>query len=68
MKVEIKDLHVAMEIRNRGMELRIRDNQGKHLGDLIVSKSKIEWCQGQTRAGNGKTVRWNEFIEWMANK
>lgn len=65
MKVEIKDIGVAMEIKSKGMELSVRDTKGKHLGDLRVSKSKIEWCKGRTTAGKGKKMSWDKFIEFM---
>ena len=53
MKVSIKDLQVNMDLGNNGIELDVYDNEGKHLGDLVISKAKIEWCKGRTRRGNG---------------
>jgi hypothetical protein len=38
MKVSIKDLSVAMEIKNTGVELDVYDGS-KHLGDLVVTKA-----------------------------
>jgi len=66
MKVSIKDLNVSMEIKNKGMELDVYDNQGEtHLGDLVVTKSGLTWCKGRQRKENGAQVSWKEFIEWM---
>lgn len=65
MKVSIKDFDVAMEVKNNGIELDIADPQGVHIGDLIVTKTRLIWCQGQTRRANGKEVTWGDFIAYM---
>lgn len=65
MKVSIKELSVSMEVKNRGMELDVYDNQENHLGDLIVTKTGLTWCKGRTRREGGKAVSWKAFIEWM---
>lgn len=65
MKVSIKDLAVTMEIKNKGIELDVYDNDDNHLGDLVVRKSGLVWCEGRTRVENGITASWAEFIEWM---
>ena len=41
MKVTVKDFAVSMEIKNKGIELDVYDNDGKHLGDLVVTKTKL---------------------------
>jgi hypothetical protein len=64
MKVSIKDLSVDMEIKNTGVELDVYSADGKkHLGDLVVTKSGLNWCKGATRRENGKKVSWEQFIE-----
>ncbi|MDO8777146.1 MAG: hypothetical protein Q7K57_52230 [Burkholderiaceae bacterium] len=65
MEVSIKDLNVTMEIKNTGMELDVYDNEGKHLGDLYITKSKLIWCAGKTKRANGLQATWPQFIEWM---
>ncbi len=65
MKVSIKDLSVTMEIKNTGIELDVYDNSGKHLGDLVVTKSKLIWCKGKTDRKNGKSISWDTFIDMM---
>jgi hypothetical protein len=69
MNVTIKKFDVSMELKNKGVELEIRspDSQN-HLGDLIVTKSKIIWCPGRTMRKNGKGVSFREFINWMENR
>ena len=65
MKVAIKDFDVAMEVKNNGIEFDVADPQGNHIGDLILTKTKLIWCQGQTRRANGKVIEWDKFIEYM---
>ena len=68
MKVEVKDFPVTMEIKNKGVELDVCDNEGQHLGDLVVTKTKLVWCKGKTTAAKGKPIEWNEFIEYMQSR
>ncbi|WP_301234572.1 hypothetical protein [Pandoraea cepalis] len=64
MKVVVKDFSVNMELKNNGMELQVHGNDDKHLGDLIVNKTRLEWCDGRTRAGNGVQISWKDFIAY----
>lgn len=68
MKVYVKEFDVEMELKNKGVELDVADPQGNHLGDLIVTKTKLIWCQGQTRRANGKEILWDEFIAFMNSR
>ncbi len=65
MKVTIKDLSVNMEIKNKGVELDVYDTDGKHLGDLVVTKTKLIWCKGKTPQQNGVSITWKKFIAQM---
>lgn len=65
MDVQIKDFNVEMMVKNKGIELDIKTPAGDHLGDLVITKTTIEWCNGRTRAGNGKSLTWHQFIEMM---
>lgn len=65
MKVSIKDFTVAMEIKNKGIELGVDDNEGNHLGDLVITKTGLTWCKGKTKPGNGIKINWKDFIEYM---
>jgi hypothetical protein len=53
-----------IELKNNGMELQVHDNDDNHLGDLIVNKTRLEWCDGRTRAGNGVQIAWRDFIAY----
>lgn len=65
MKVTIKSFDVAMELKNKGVELEIRDNDGKFLGDLVVTKTRLVWCKGKTSRDKGKKMPIKKFIEMM---
>jgi len=68
MNVKIKDFGIAMELKNRGMELEVKDNSGTHLGDLCIGKGTIEWCKGKTRRGGGNQVSWDDLISWFESR
>ncbi len=65
MKVSIKEFDVAMDVKNNGVELDISDPKGVHLGDLVVTKTKLIWCKGKTDRTNGKEITWEDFITYM---
>lgn len=68
MEVTIKDLSVEMNIKNRGIELDVYDNDGTHLGDLIINKKWLIWCKGKTTQANGVKISWRNFIEFMQDE
>lgn len=65
MDVNIKHFNVEMKIKNKGIELEVYNPNGEFRGDLVITKSRLIWCEGKTKPENGIPVRWNKFIEWM---
>ena len=65
MKVVFKQFDVDMQLKNKGIELDVCDTSGKHVGDLVITKTNLIWCQGKTTRENGKAVEWRQFIEIM---
>jgi hypothetical protein len=65
VKVSIKNFGVDMEVKNNGIELDISSTDGKHIGDLFVTKAKLIWCKGRTDRKNGKATTWDEFMAHM---
>ena len=65
MKVNIKDFAVDMDVKNKGVEFDISDTDDKHLGDLIVTKVGIIWCEGRTTRAKGKAMKWLDFIKLL---
>ena len=65
MKVSIKSFDVDMDVKNKGVEFEVYDNDDTHLGDVFLTKTKVIWCKGRTRRENGKEFTWEQFIERM---
>lgn len=69
MKVKIKKFNVDMEVKNNGIEFEVRNPSGEtHLGDLVLTSTRLEWCNRRTRKGNGVSIEWQEFIDYMMSK
>ena len=65
MKIKVKQFNVDMEVKNKGIEFEVRSPDGqKQIGDVVLSKTGLTWCKGQTSVANGIKVSWDEFIEW----
>ncbi len=67
MKVCVKEMDVKMELKNNGIEFKVRNTDDTFLGDCIVNKKGLIWCPGRTARANGKKVSWDKFIQWMSN-
>lgn len=65
MDVKIKNFNVEMAVKNTGIEFQVQEpNGGGHRGDLILNRKGLEWCEGKIHAGNGKKIKWKDFIAW----
>ena len=65
MNVRVKTFDVGMELKNNGIEFEVRTPNNRHLGDLIITKSQLIWCEGRTQRANGKRMSLDEFRELM---
>ena len=69
MKVAIKSFDVAMKVKNKGVELEIKDTTGKkHLGDCYVTMAGLTWCKGRTKKPNGIPIKWDQLMQICKNK
>ncbi len=68
MKVKVKDFDVAMELKNNGIEFEVRDNQDNFLGDLIINKTPLIWCEGRKSRENGKKISLAHLREFMNSR
>lgn len=68
MKVNIKKFDVEMEVKNKGIEFEIRDGKDVFLGDVVLTRKGLIWCQGKTDRKNGKSIDWEEFIKWANSR
>ena len=66
MDVRIKDFKVGMQLGTRGIELAVdHPNGGGHLGDLIITKTQVIWCEGRTGRARGKRVSLTTLRDWI---
>jgi hypothetical protein len=65
MIVTIKDFAVTMELGSKGVEFEIKNTQRKHLGDLRITMTHLEWCKGRTRRPQAKRITLERLIELM---
>ncbi len=68
MKVAIKSFDVEMDVRTKGIEFQVRENDGSLLGDCYLTKTGLIWCKGQTTRPKGKKVSWEDFVAWMGTQ
>lgn len=62
MQVKLDMDDVTISLGNKGMTLKIADNEGKHVGSLRIGQATVEWRHGRTREGNGKTIKMTDLI------
>lgn len=67
MRVNIKKFNVQMSVKNKGIEFEVYEpgEEGKFLGDCIITRTSLIWCEGKTTRKNGKKIKWNDFIKMM---
>ena len=66
MQVSIKSFDVGMAVKNNGIEFEIYSPNGEdHLGDLVLTKTKLIWCEGRIARESGKEISWTQFITLM---
>lgn len=60
IKLDMED--VTVSLGNKGVTLRIANNDGSHFGDLRIGQATIEWMRGRKRAGNGVKMSVQDLI------
>jgi hypothetical protein len=65
--MQVKAEGIEAELGNNGITLRVKSNDGKHVGRLQVGKAKLRWYKGKTSV-NHKDVSWDAFLEWLESK
>lgn len=65
MNISIKKMAVEMEVKNTGIEFEIRTPQDDFLGDLIINKKGLIWCEGKKSRQNGKQKDWEEILKFF---
>lgn len=65
IKVNIEKLNMDLQVKNNGIEFRVRETDKTHLGDFYVTSAGIEWCKGRIAQGKGQSMTWKKFIQFM---
>ncbi|MGF6276072.1 hypothetical protein ABIB38_004479 [Massilia sp. UYP11] len=69
MEVWIKSLEVAMQVKQKGIELEVRSKDGTtQLGDCYATMTGLVWCNGKKKKENGVKVKWEDFIAVCASE
>lgn len=63
MEIRAKTTKVDSEIGAFDLELELRDEDGRHVGDLFIHEAGVTWCRGRTWRENGRAVPWQRFID-----
>jgi len=66
MQVTIEDVPL-IEIGNKGVLIRVRNNQGANVGKLRIGQATIKWARGRTPESNAKTLSVEQFVEFLNN-
>ncbi len=54
-----------VEVGNTGILVRIRDEDGKNLGNLWIGQATVRWAAGSTREKNAKKPSVAKFVDYL---
>lgn len=63
VKAELDKLTVPLG--NNGINFKISDNAGAHLGDLRIGRATVVWMKGKTSEKNGKRISMKGFLAML---
>jgi hypothetical protein len=64
-------MHVTVEqipevpVGNKGILVRIRDEQGRNLGKLWVGQAHVRWAKGSVHEKNAKKLSVEDFVSYL---
>jgi hypothetical protein len=64
MRVTVEDVP-QVEVGNKGILIRIRDEDGSNLGKLWIGQAHIRWARGSVPEGNAKKLSVKKFVEYL---
>jgi hypothetical protein len=64
MQVTIEDIP-EVHVGNKGVLIRVRNEEGKNLGKLWVGQATVRWAKGSTREQNAKRLSVEEFVDYL---
>lgn len=68
VNVNITNVNADIDVKRRGVEFRVRGNDGTFLGDFYVTEIGVEWCKGRVAQNKGEKMTWSDFIEFMESR
>jgi hypothetical protein len=64
MQVTIEELP-QVYVGNKGVLIRIRDEEGKNLGKLWIGQATVRWAKGSTHEKNAKRLSVQKFVDYL---
>ncbi len=64
MQVTVEEVP-QVSVGNKGILIRIRDEQGKNLGKLWVGQAKVRWAKGSVPEKNAKSLSVEDFVDYL---
>ena len=64
MQVTIEELP-QVYVGNKGVLIRIRDDNGKNLGKLWIGQATVRWAKGSTHEKNAKRLSVQKFVDYL---
>jgi hypothetical protein len=61
MQVGIKSFDVEMVVKQKGIELEVKNAKGSQLGDCYATMVGLVWCKGKKQKANGVKLKWEEL-------
>jgi hypothetical protein len=54
-----------VQVGNKGVLIRIRDEEGRNLGKLWIGQATVRWAKGATRERNAKRLSVQQFVDYL---
>lgn len=64
MRVTVEDVP-RVEVGNKGILVRIRDENGANVGKLWIGQANIRWAPGSVHEKNAKKFSIKKFVDFL---
>jgi hypothetical protein len=54
-----------VSVGNKGILIRVRDEDGKNLGKLWFGQATVRWASGSTHEKNAKRLSVQKFVDYL---
>lgn len=66
MRVSVENVP-QVDLGNKGILIRIRDEQGDNIGKLWIGQANIRWAKGSIPEQNAKKLSIQKFVNFLNN-